>query len=66
MPRRNDRLLDQIALEKKLVTQEQLQEVLKGQPRLLGIALVATGYLTDGQLDERRPQELTPAEGGQR
>ena len=63
MPRRNDILLGQIALEKKLVTREQLQQALAEQaheprPRPLWVLLVASGFITDNQLvhliDEHR------------
>ncbi|MBI2901357.1 MAG: hypothetical protein HYY17_14325 [Planctomycetes bacterium] len=46
----NNLLIGQIALDMKLVTPEQVREVLKEQPRLIGAALVAKGYITDEQL----------------
>jgi len=52
MPRRNDFLFGQIALERKLVTQEQLQQALSEQakdprPKPLGVLRVARGFITD-------------------
>jgi len=65
MPRRNDLLIGQIALEKKLVTQEQLQQALSEQakdprPKPLGVLMVARGFINDNQLvhlidEHRRP-----------
>lgn len=53
----NNLLVGQIALERKLVTPEQLRECLElqagqVQPRPVGTLLVETGALTAGQLDE--------------
>ncbi|MBI3191140.1 MAG: protein kinase, partial [Pedosphaera parvula] len=75
MPEPDDLLIGQIALEKKLITPEQLREALKEHlpaggsakagPRLLGVALVAKGFLTDAQLvalidEQRRRMNETP------
>ncbi|MBI2900511.1 MAG: protein kinase, partial [Planctomycetes bacterium] len=48
----NNLLIGQIALEKRLVTPEQIREALKDQPRMIGAALVAKGFITDEQLVE--------------
>ncbi len=68
MSERDELLIGLLALEKNLIAPEQFHEAWKDQPRLLGVALVAKGYLTDDQLvvltDEQRRRRNEPPEQG--
>ncbi|MBI2900311.1 MAG: protein kinase [Planctomycetes bacterium] len=63
MSERNDLLIGGIALERKLVTPEQLREALKEKPRPLGAVLVARGLLTHEQLAAIVDEALTRTHG---